>query len=111
MLFHQLFYKLHDYFFLYESNFLCTCTYVTESLEEGTADKKERAPSADRYTSHPDQSLDERNGLNKEHETSLPPGFLSPSVREYLELGKSIPGKVRCKYISTCHNHSIREVI
>lgn len=24
----------------------------------------------------------------------IPPGFLSPSVQEYLELGKSIPGKL-----------------
>lgn len=64
-----------------------------ESLEEGKATKKERAPAADRISPDPDQSLDERNGLLHEQETNLPPGFLSPSVREYLELGKSIPGK------------------
>lgn len=67
---------------------------ISESLEEGKANKKERAPSANLFTPDPDQSLEERNGLLNEHETSLPVSFLSPSVREYLELGKSIPGKI-----------------
>lgn len=31
-------------------------------------------------------------------EAIIPPGFLSPSVQEYLELGKSIPGN---SYITT----------
>jgi len=45
---------------------------------------------------------DDADGLNQrdrledddEETTKVPPGFLSPSVREYLELGRSIPGKV-----------------
>lgn len=38
--------------------------------------------------------LDQRDRLEDENEetTQVPPGFLSPSVREYLELGRSIPG-------------------
>lgn len=46
----------------------------------------------------PEQDLDERNGPPKG--THVPPGFLSPSVAEYLELGKSIPGK----YVSSLYN-------
>lgn len=39
--------------------------------------------------------LDQRDRLEDDDEetTKVPPGFLSPSVREYLELGRSIPGK------------------
>lgn len=38
-----------------------------------------------------DDPVDERNNPTNEA-PSVPPGFLSPSVREYLDLGKSIPG-------------------
>jgi len=38
-----------------------------------------------------EENLDDRNVPAAEPST-LPPGFLSPSVKEYLELGKSIPG-------------------
>lgn len=63
----------------------------TDSLEEGRRVKKARAPAAlDIHPSEPDQQL-ERNNLNPQ--SAIPPGFLSPSVQEYLELGKSIPGK------------------
>ncbi|XP_066994120.1 uncharacterized protein [Anabrus simplex] len=31
-------------------------------------------------------------------QSTVPPGFLSPSVREYLELGKSIPGRPGTDY-------------
>lgn len=63
--------------------------------EEGRVVKRPRAPSApdpdvDAASNDGDQALDERNGLPKQ--PSVPPGFLSPSVKEYLELGKSIPG-------------------
>lgn len=37
--------------------------------------------------------VDERNNPTNEAPV-VPPGFLSPSVREYLDLGKSIPGNV-----------------
>ncbi|CAD6215567.1 GSCOCG00000378001-RA-CDS [Cotesia congregata] len=36
--------------------------------------------------------VDERNNPTNEAPV-VPPGFLSPSVREYLDLGKSIPGR------------------
>lgn len=55
--------------------------------------KRPRAPSSPDLNISPDQELDERNGLPKQ--PSVPPGFLSPSVKEYLELGKSIPGTNR----------------
>ncbi|XP_065225664.1 uncharacterized protein LOC135849250 [Planococcus citri] len=79
------------------SALLARYTYV-ESLEEGKSTKKERAPASEHLTVDPEQSLDERNGLLNEHESDLPPGFLSPSVREYLELGKSIPGRPGTDY-------------
>lgn len=47
-------------------------------------------PEPEKYY-EPDQDLDERNGPPK---SNVPPGFLSPSVAEYLELGKSIPGEL-----------------
>lgn len=37
------------------------------------------------------EDVDERNNPTNEA-PAVPPGFLSPSVREYLDLGKSIPG-------------------
>lgn len=39
-----------------------------------------------------EESVDERNNPTNEAPV-VPPGFLSPSVREYLDLGKSIPGE------------------
>lgn len=38
------------------------------------------------------EDVDERNNPTNDAPV-VPPGFLSPSVREYLDLGKSIPGK------------------
>jgi hypothetical protein len=48
--------------------------------------KKTRAPA------DLEENLDDRNVQAAEPST-VPPGFLSPSVKEYLELGKSIPGR------------------
>lgn len=47
----------------------------------------------DDYYYYDDDDVDERNNPMNEA-TVVPPGFLSPSVKEYLDLGKSIPGKV-----------------
>jgi hypothetical protein len=44
-----------------------------------------------------EENLDDRNVPAAEPST-LPPGFLSPSVKEYLELGKSIPGRPGTDY-------------
>lgn len=46
-------------------------------------------PEEDDYYYYDD--VDERNNPTNGAPVA-PPGFLSPSVREYLDLGKSIPG-------------------
>ncbi|XP_076395875.1 uncharacterized protein LOC143265784 isoform X8 [Megachile rotundata] len=43
------------------------------------------------------EDVDERNNPTNEAPV-VPPGFLSPSVREYLDLGKSIPGRAGTDY-------------
>lgn len=48
-------------------------------------------PEEDDY--YYEDDVEERNNPTNEA-TVVPPGFLSPSVREYLDLGKSIPGKI-----------------
>lgn len=69
--------------------------HQSDTLEEGRRVKKARAPVAFDILPEPDQQL-ERNNLNPD--STIPPGFLSPSVKEYLELGKSIPGKPGADY-------------
>lgn len=58
--------------------------------------KKTKSPRAlETQDAGADGGLDQRDRLEDEagDETAkVPPGFLSPSVREYLELGRSIPG-------------------
>lgn len=54
--------------------------------------KKVRA-SGNPLVSEPNQSLDEPEVI-----PMIPTGFLSPSVKEYLELGKSIPGRAGVDY-------------
>jgi hypothetical protein len=70
---------------------------VSDGAEEGARFKRPRAPSAASFSEEPQQDLEERGGalpiLNADLGVS-PPGFLSPSVKEYLELGKSIPGDI-----------------
>lgn len=53
--------------------------------------KKPRTPGAAAIVKEPDQRLD--NDQPEVEQPVIPKGFLSPSVKEYLELGKSIPGK------------------
>lgn len=53
--------------------------------------KKPRTPGAPAVVKEPDQRLD--NDQSEISSPVIPTGFLSPSVKEYLELGKSIPGK------------------
>ncbi|XP_034256384.1 uncharacterized protein LOC117654223 [Thrips palmi] len=67
---------------------------LSDGLEEGASVKKARASSVDDAHAEPDQSLDERG----DQRGRVPPGFLSPSVQEYLELGKSIPGRPGTDY-------------
>lgn len=53
-----------------------------------------RAPEPVHFEPEPPQDLDsEDSGSQEKDLPEIPTNFLSPSVREYLELGKSIPGK------------------
>lgn len=54
--------------------------------------KKPRASGQPVVVPEPDQRLD--NDQSEISSPVIPTGFLSPSVKEYLELGKSIPGKI-----------------
>lgn len=67
---------------------------LLDGSEEGEVRKRSRAPVLDGPYDPPDQQLDERKGPTK---PSVPPGFLSPSVQQYLELGKSIPGNIHAR--------------
>lgn len=72
--------------------------FVLDGAEEGVRYKRPRAPAAPDLQEEPHQELDERGGplpLLDNDLAASPPGFLSPSVKEYLELGKSIPGNYR----------------
>lgn len=55
--------------------------------------KKPRTPGASAVVNEPDQRLDNDQSESDNSSPVIPKGFLSPSVKEYLELGKSIPGK------------------
>lgn len=59
--------------------------------------KRPRAPSASEFRHEPEQALDD-DGSSQEKTPTIPTNFLSPSVREYLELGKSIPGRPGTDY-------------
>ncbi|EAA05936.4 AGAP009480-PA, partial [Anopheles gambiae str. PEST] len=49
--------------------------------------------------SEPSQDLDSSSSNSNQQDVPvIPPGFLSPSVQEYLELGKSIPGRPGTDY-------------
>lgn len=65
-------------------------TESKESVREKRARK--RASSAIEFSRHePKQDLD----INEpEQPADIPTSFLSQSVREYLELGRSIPGNI-----------------
>lgn len=76
------------------------------SFTDGTRDSRgnkvsKRAkpldPDEDDY--YYDDPVDERNNPTNEAPV-VPPGFLSPSVREYLDLGKSIPGTYKQDHLA-----------
>lgn len=63
-------------------------TESKESVREKRARK--RSSSAVEFSKHePTQNLD---AADAEQDPEIPTSFLSASVREYLELGRSIPG-------------------
>jgi len=69
----------------------------TGGSEDGKKSKSARAlETRDAGGDDDTDGLDQRDKLEDDDEetTKVPPGFLSPSVREYLELGRSIPGIV-----------------
>ncbi|XP_014284232.1 uncharacterized protein [Halyomorpha halys] len=68
---------------------------ISDGLEEGVVKKRSRAPVSDGPLDPPPQELEERKGPPG---PPIPPGFLSPSVIQYLELGKSIPGRPGTDY-------------
>lgn len=75
--------------------------YVTDGSEEQQSirskrAKKARSPGAAAVVPEPDQRLDNEQADNES--PVIPTGFLSPSVKEYLELGKSIPGRPGTDY-------------
>lgn len=73
---------------------------VIGGLEDGKNTKIVRALEEQDAEGDDTDGLDQRDRLEDEDEetTKVPPGFLSPSVREYLELGRSIPG-IYCYHI------------
>ncbi|CAH2040487.1 unnamed protein product, partial [Iphiclides podalirius] len=71
-----------------------TCLALTGGLEERSRVKRVRADSAG-VVRDPAQALD---APEPELSTNVPPSFLSPLVREYLELGMAIPGKPGTDY-------------
>lgn len=76
---------------------------IPDGAEEGVRYKRPRSPAAHDLQVDPQQDLDDRDSLPLLDPdlvpVSSPSAFLSPSVKEYLELGKSIPGIVKRKYL------------
>lgn len=68
--------------------------YYIDGSEDGKKTKNPRALETSDDVGDDTDGLDHRDRLEDEEDetTKVPPGFLSPSVREYLELGRSIPG-------------------
>lgn len=73
----------------YVIDFFFSVSLVSDGYEPKSRTKRPRAPEPP-PENDVEQEFDERN--NDLNTNFLPPGFLSPSVIEYLELGKSIPG-------------------
>lgn len=65
-----------------------------DGFEQKSRVKRPRAPpppeEPENYVDDYDDLGERNNPLNSKY---VPAGFLSPSVQEYLELGKSIPGR------------------
>jgi len=58
--------------------------------------KRPRAPEPVNFEPEPQQDLEnDESGSQEKDLPEIPENFLSPSVREYLELGKSIPGEFK----------------
>lgn len=79
---------------------ICGYLLITDCREtvRSKRAKRPRASSAIEFRPEPEQELDEADGNAQEKPLTIPTSFLSPSVREYLELGKSIPGRPGTDY-------------
>ncbi|EDW59339.2 uncharacterized protein [Drosophila virilis] len=67
--------------------------------ERSKRTKRPRAPEPVNFEPEPQQDLEnEESGSQEKDLPEIPDNFLSPSVREYLELGKSIPGRPGVDY-------------
>lgn len=62
----------------------------TESKETVRSKRAKKARATSHFKDEPNQNLD---ASSTENTDDIPPTFLSKSVREYLELGRSIPGE------------------
>lgn len=76
---------------------LLCCFTGTGGLEEGSRIKRVRADTSGNAAREPQQALDAPEPEAASGEPA-PPSFLSPSVKEYLELGMAIPGKPGVDY-------------
>ncbi|XP_055614986.1 uncharacterized protein LOC129761294 [Toxorhynchites rutilus septentrionalis] len=74
---------------------------IIDGREERVRTKRVRKPrvsvAPQRVDAEPSQNLDSGDSSG-DVSPVIPPGFLSPSVQEYLELGKSIPGRPGTDY-------------
>ncbi|EDW84521.2 uncharacterized protein Dwil_GK14169 [Drosophila willistoni] len=100
-------------FNLRQKDFLCHCLAVEINLSisivfffadcretvRSKRAKRPRAPEPVNFEPEPQQDLEnDESGSQEKDLPEIPDNFLSPSVREYLELGKSIPGRPGVDY-------------
>lgn len=88
-------YKVLEWYFCDRLCIVRVAESVRDS-ESGKVSKRAKPVDPDAEDSRDNEDyyyedVEERNNPTNEAPV-VPPGFLSPSVREYLDLGKSIPG-------------------
>lgn len=90
--------------------------YFSGGSEDGSRVKRVRADSS-AVAREPAQALDAPDP--EQGAAPAPPAFLSPSVKEYLELGMAIPGKLKiifivysnCCLFMTFHYHNTKMIM
>lgn len=87
--------KLIIFYVVFHYNYYFSLPVDCRETERSKRTKRPRAPEpAVNFEPEPQQDLEnEESGSQEKDLPEIPDNFLSPSVREYLELGKSIPGK------------------
>lgn len=88
-------FKISWYFELTQLLFLLLLFLDCHETVRSKRAKRPRAPEPVNFEPEPQQDLEneDNDGSQEKDIPEIPDNFLSPSVREYLELGKSIPGK------------------